>query len=306
MRGVNLAGAEFGEDNLPGVYGRDYTYNSEATFRYFAAKGLNLIRLCLRWERLQPVLLGPLDAENLGYLRQNLDWARSSGASVILDIHNFGRHGGAITAAADLADVWRRLSTEFRHEPVVYGYGLMCEPHDLGDADWKTISQTALMAIRRNGDEKLVLVPGDDWSSAYRWEDAHGPEGWIVDPSKNFRYEAHLYFDSDESGGYTASYDEELAHNPELPGIARTRLAPFLAWCRANGVEGFLGEYGVPDTDSRWLPILDDLLTALDDAEFDGTYWAAGEWWGDYPLSVQPHGNFNADRPQMAVLERHL
>ncbi len=66
MRGVNLAGAEFGEDNLPGVYGRDYTYNSEATFRYFAAKGLNLIRLCLRWERLQPLLLGPLDAENLG------------------------------------------------------------------------------------------------------------------------------------------------------------------------------------------------------------------------------------------------
>jgi endoglucanase len=71
-------------------------------------------------------------------------------------------------------------------------------------------------------------------------------------------------------------------------------------------VEGFLGEYGVPDTDSRWLPILDDLLTALDDAGFHGTYWAAGEWWGGYPLSVQPRGDFNADRPQMAVLERHL
>ena len=51
-RGVNVAGAEFGMSNLPGTLGRDYTFNSENTFRYFADKGLGLIRFPLLWERM--------------------------------------------------------------------------------------------------------------------------------------------------------------------------------------------------------------------------------------------------------------
>jgi endoglucanase len=69
---------------------------------------------------------------------------------------------------------------------------------------------------------------------------------------------------------------------------------------------GISASMGVPDTDPRRLALLDDFLYALDEEGFDGTYWAAGEWWGDYPLSVQPGSDFDADRPQMAVLERYL
>src|SRR6266513_1417081 len=69
FRGVNIAGAEFGMSRLPGTYNTDYTYNSEPTFRYFATRNLNLIRFPLQWERLQPVLLGPLDPQNLGLLK---------------------------------------------------------------------------------------------------------------------------------------------------------------------------------------------------------------------------------------------
>ncbi|MGE5648014.1 MAG: glycoside hydrolase family 5 protein [Acidobacteriota bacterium] len=314
-RGVNIAGAEFGEDHLPGVHGRDFTYNSEDTFRYFCAKGLNLFRVCLRWERLQPELRGPLDPGHTGCLRQNIEWAHKYGGQVIIDIHNFGRYGNfAIdnlydarmrVSTRDFADLWTRLSAEFRGEPGVYAYGLMCEPHDLGEADWKTVSQTALAAIRDNGDSTLVLVPGDSWSSSERWPEVHGPRGWIADPSGNFAYEAHEYFDADHSGSYALSYDEELARDSGLPSIGRARLRPFTDWCAANGVRGFLGEYGVPDNDPRWLAVLDDFLDALDEAALGGACWAAGEWWGDYPLSVQPRENFTLDRPQLAVLERH-
>src|SRR5690348_2990449 len=59
-RGVSLAGAEFGtqkadfcNDN-PGAFGRDYTYNSERTVAYFCEKNFGLLRLPLRWERVQP------------------------------------------------------------------------------------------------------------------------------------------------------------------------------------------------------------------------------------------------------------
>src|SRR6266852_137896 len=78
-RGVNLAGAEFGENNLPGTLGRDYTFNGETSYRYFGAKNLNLIRLMLRWERLQPVLRGPLDPNYLAGAKNNIAWAKAHG-----------------------------------------------------------------------------------------------------------------------------------------------------------------------------------------------------------------------------------
>jgi endoglucanase len=34
------------------------------------------------------------------------------------------------------------------------------------------------------------------------------------------------------------------------------------------------------------------------------TYWAAGSWWGTYPMSVEPlHGQ---DAPQIDVLKKYL
>ena len=34
------------------------------------------------------------------------------------------------------------------------------------------------------------------------------------------------------------------------------------------------------------------------------TYWAAGAWWGDYPMSIEPKAG--VDREQMGVLARYL
>ncbi|MGH9720055.1 MAG: cellulase family glycosylhydrolase [Bryobacteraceae bacterium] len=322
LRGVNVAGAEFGMSRLPGVYNTDYTYNSEATFRYFAARNLNLIRLPLQWERLQPVLRGPLDPQNLALLKSVVAWVKASGGRLILDIHNFARYsmnengrlnayvidqvyGGTMRVSRnDLADLWIRLSAEFANEPAVYAYDLMNEPHDM--SGWKEISQAVLTAIRARGDNKLILVPGDSWSSANRWVSVHGPSGWIADPADNFMYEAHQYFDFDESGTYTRSYDVELRANPSLATVGSTRVARFIDWCRDNRARCFLGEYGVPDSDPRWWSVLDDFLKTLDAAGISGTYWAAGEWWGNYALGVQPLNGFTVDRPQMPYLLAHL
>jgi endoglucanase len=79
---------------------------------------------------------------------------------------------------------------------------------------------------------------------------------------------------------------------------------PFLDWLTAKGGRGILTEYGVPGDDARWLVALDGLLKALEGhpSVVGGTYWAAGPWWGDYRLSVEPEGG--ADKPQMTVLTR--
>jgi endoglucanase len=325
-RGVNVAGAEFGQSSLPGTLGRDYTFNSESTFRYFAEKNLGLIRLPLQWERLQHTPGGPLDPAYLAGVKSNVAWAKAHGAEIILDIHNFARYsvaaGGSLqtyvidnkaadgttrVTSAHLADLWVRLSNEFKFQPAVYAYGLMNEPHDMGQANWKTISQTVLNAIRANQDDKLVLIPGDSWSSGNRWVSVHGPTGWIEDPANNFAYEAHQYFDSDESGTYKLTYDAELGKNSDLANVGATRIAHFIGWCRNNRVRGIVNEYGIPYNDPRWAAVLDGFLNALDEAGIDGAYWAAGEWWPLTDLlSVQPGANFTQDRPQMATLQAHL
>ncbi len=323
-RGVNLSGAEFGQTHLPGVFNTDYTFQSENSFRYFGGRNLDLIRFPIQWERIQPSLHGPLDANYLALLKKAAGWSKAHAGKLIIDIHNYARYsinenGGLTTyvidnstggvvrvAGSDLADLWLRLSMEFKDDDGVYAYDIMNEPHDMGPANWKTISQSVLNAIRSNGDNKLVMIPGDSWSSANRWISTHGTQAWISDPANHFLYEAHEYFDSDESGSYAMSYDAELRRNANLANIGPVRLAPFLSWCRSNNVTGYLGEYGIPNSDPRWLTVLDNFLIALDQAGWHGTYWAAGEWWGNYPLSVQPLGNFTVDRVQMPVLSAHL
>ncbi len=63
--GVNLAGAEFDEDNMPGTLDQQYTYPNAAELDYYNSKGLKLIRLPYRWERLQGEFGGALETENL-------------------------------------------------------------------------------------------------------------------------------------------------------------------------------------------------------------------------------------------------
>ncbi len=333
FRGVNLSQAEFGQNHLPGVYGQDYTYGSEDTYRYFGGKGLNVFRLCMRWERLQHQLRGPLDPDELGYIRQSIAWAKAHGVRIMIEPHNYGRYGtvpagdynnqgyiidgvynGTIPVSRDdFADFWVKVSNEFKDEPAVWAYDLMNEPHDMRTASWKQISQTVVDAIRQNGDTKLILVPGDSWSSANRWQQTHGPTAWITDPANNFMYEAHQYFDQDESGGYAipqgftgTSYDRQLAlQGSALADIGSTRVQRFINWLNANNVRGFLGEYGIPDDDPRWKDVLGRFLGTLDQAGMGGAYWAAGEWWGNYGLSVQPASNFTVDRPQMPTLLAH-
>jgi fibronectin type 3 domain-containing protein len=328
-RGVNISGADFNDCSIPGIIDAPgtpgtFTYNTDPTFNYFGNKGLTLVRIGFRWERIQPTLNGPLNTANLNALTQDIAWAKAHGCKVVLDVHNYARYKfieggvcneytidnvyGGVTkvSTANLCDLWVKLSTQYKNETGVVAYGMMNEPHDMGTANWKTISQAVLTAIRNNGDNKMIMVPGDGWASAMFWTNNNGSTGWITDPAHNFKYEAHQYFDHDASGTYGWSYDTELASNASLATVGQTRLSPFTSWCSSNGVSGFLGEYGVPNNDARWNTVLNNFMISLDSAAMDGTAWAGGEWWGTYLLSLQPSNNYTVDAPQMPTLMAHL
>jgi endoglucanase len=173
----------------------------------------------------------------------------------------------------------------------------MNEPHDLPKGAWVEASAAAARAIRAGNDSTRLFVAGDRWSSAAHWERVNPSTPWIDDPLNKVSYEAHCYLDQNGAGEYLLDYQEELAFDPNLAERAATRVKPFLRWLEENEAEGFLGEFAVPAGDTRWLPLLRDLLARMDAAKVPTAWWAAGEHWGDYPLSLQPRRSREAPHP---------
>ena len=306
LTGLNIAGGEFGEG--AGHYGRDYIYPGAAELEYAAKKGFSVIRLPFRWERLQPKLNGELNQAELNRLREVVALASARKLSVILNPHNYARYGDKVIGSVDVpasafADFWRRVADAFKGEPGIV-FGLMNEPHDMPTQDWAEAAQAAIDAIRAAGACELVLVPGNGWSGAHSWaKDGYGTPNSIAlagikDPANNIAFEFHQYLDPDFSGtGKTCRAPTEV-----LEAInAATQ------WLNEGKRKGFLGEFGASD-DPQCMAGLEAMMSHLEshaNVWLGWTYWASGAWWPkDYALSVQPLDG--KDRPQMALLEKHV
>ena len=83
LRGVNLAGAEFTSEKIPGAYGVDYTYPTTAELDYYNSKGLKLIRLPFLWERVQPALWGDLNQTELARIDAVVAAAKARNMQII-------------------------------------------------------------------------------------------------------------------------------------------------------------------------------------------------------------------------------
>jgi aryl-phospho-beta-D-glucosidase BglC (GH1 family) len=142
MIGINISGGEFGQ--VGGEHDYEYHYPTFTELQYYA-KGVELIRLPFRWERMQPGLDGPLDAEELALIKKVLAYAAELGIKVIIDCHNYGRYNGETIGSAtgptnaQFADFWMKLASELKNAPALAGYDIINEPHDMGGPGmWKS------------------------------------------------------------------------------------------------------------------------------------------------------------------------
>ena len=306
FRGINLSGAEFGKPG--GMPFKDYTYPSEQTVSYFASKGFDTVRLPFMWERLQPILMKPLDKDEVNRLKEAVALIRSHEMRVILDPHNYARYreqvvGSKEVPAAAFGDFWARLASLYPNDNDVI-FGLMNEPYQMPVTQWLEAANTAAAAIRNQaGAKNLILVPGTAWTGAHSWmKRIDGePNGVAMarfdDPGKNFAFEVHQYLDDDFSG---------TKGNCSRGNDAVDALKKFTTWLKENGFRGFLGEFGAPATAGkvRCIDALKSMVDVMEDTKdvWTGwTYWVAGDWWpADEPLNIQP--TKDGDRPQLAAL----
>lgn len=307
--GITLCGAEFGENNLPGTINTHYTYPLPEEINYFAKKGTQIIQLPFRWERIQRKLGGPLDAMELSRIKTFVDNCAERGIMVTLVMQNFGRYkinnieyiiGTPQVTRANYRDVWTKLAMVFRDRKNIYAYSIMSEPNHMQNYSWFESAQQAIDGIREIDNTHTILVDGDNYSGPETWVAYNDQLKNLMDPANNMMFNAHCYFDEDRSGRYKKSYDEAGACS--MTGV--NRITPFINWLHQNNLKGFVGEFGIPDNDPRWLTTMENFLNYLMKNNIGGCYWAAGRWWKQYPLSIEPNGK--SDKPQMNVYAKYL
>lgn len=307
--GVNISGAEFGPSDKIGTIGTDYIYPSTANgymgMSYFAKSGQRLIRMPFRWERMQNSPGAQLSQPDVTALKLMMSDAAKNRDMVILDLHNFGMYNQKPLQASDannFADFWSKFAQTFKSTPSLYGYELMNEPHDLsgGCETWAILAQAGVNAIRREDMHHHILIPGNSWQSAHEWQNQSDCLAKIKDPAHKLIFSAHQYFDKDFSGTNYAS-----STCPTDSQYTANLIKPFLDWLNKNTARGIFTEYGVP-ANACWMGHLDTFMGTLKSNQriVGGTYWSAGPWWGDYPLSVEPGANMT-DKPQMSILQKY-
>lgn len=306
-RGVSLAGAEFGESKLPGTYGVDYIYPANDSVGYYKGKGMNLVHLPFRWERLQPQLNQAFDPVELDRLKSLVEATTTQGVDVLLDPHNYARYRGEIVGSAAVpdtafADFWQRLALQFKDDPRIL-FGLMNEPNSMPTETWVSAANAGIAAIRGTGAANVITVPGNGWTGAHSWsQNFYGTPNaqamlGVSDSGNNLVFEVHQYLDADSSG---------QAATCVSPTIGVERLSDFTAWLKANGKRGLLGEFAGGDNDTCRQAVSATLQYMKDNGDqwAGWVWWAGGPWWDEYIYTIEPKAG--SDRPQMQWLLPYL
>ncbi|MBX3016895.1 MAG: glycoside hydrolase family 5 protein [Bdellovibrionaceae bacterium] len=303
--GVNLSGGEYNEGKPNAQLFTDYVFPNQSQMKYYADKGLKVIRLPFDGNRLQPTRNGALDTTELGHLRDVVNAARSEGLIVILDPHNYGKlrmangNEGLIGIAgevsnAEFADFWARVAVAFKNDANVW-FGIMNEPFVQTASYWQQSAAAAVAAIRATGAKHKVLVPGTSWTGGHSWISSGNAQVWEGFQDSNFAIEIHQYLDSDSSGTSATCIAD-----------SHQRLNGVTAWARAQGVQLFLGEIGW-STNALCMSEGDAvmaLLTTNRDVWLGYSYWSGGPWLGSYMFTIEPDNG--VDRAQMDVLVRNF
>ncbi len=300
--GVNLAGAEFSPNVVPGKMNENFTYPSDKTLLYFQEQGANVFRLPISWERIQPNPLSDLDKQHLTQLNRIIHFAEAYQLCLVLDLHNYGRWQGKPLSTKDqqqLTDVWLRLAS-LQPSGQNLALGLMNEPEGMSRTAWFNLSQYVIQQLRQQHMPHWILVSGGNWSGAHSWFSDSNKEpsnaalfSRLQTPSSRVLIELHQYADKDYSG----------THND---CVSPTKLVGYLQkvsnWATQHHQQLFLGEFGVANSQTC-LDALHQMAVQLQHPAWKGwTYWAAGEWWKNYAFSIQPDAA-HPIKPQLQVLK---
>ncbi|EGN97356.1 glycoside hydrolase family 5 protein [Serpula lacrymans var. lacrymans S7.3] len=299
--GVNIAGFDFGCDTS-GDCTASGAYPPLA--QYYGADGIgqmthfvnddkfNIFRLPVGWQYLtNNVLTGTLDETNFAEYDTLVQGCLGTGASCIVDIHNYARWNGQIIGQGGpsneiFASLWSSIATKYASQPKVI-FGIMNEPHDLPSIPlWAGTVQAAVTAIRQAGaTSQLVLLPGDNWTSAATFVSGGSADALnnVTNPdgsTTGLIMDVHKYLDSDNSGTNAECVTDNIA----------SAWQPLSQWLRCNGRQALNTETGGGNVASceTYMCQQIDYQAQNSDVILGYVGWAAGNFAASYVLGETP------------------
>ncbi|KAK6336087.1 hypothetical protein TWF696_001655 [Orbilia brochopaga] len=285
--GVNEAGAEFGNNAIPGTLGKDYTWPSPSSIDYFYARGLNTFRVCTMMERITPPssggLTGQFNSAYISGLDTIINYITNKGAYAVIDPHNYGRYNGAIITDTNAFKTWWvNIANRYKNNARVI-FDTNNEYHDMDQNLVVSLNQAAIDGIRSTGATNTIFVEGNSWTGAWSWVSSGNANTMITlnDPLNKLVYEMHQYLDSDSSG------TSEICVSAT---ILKDRITAATSWCQSNNVKCILGEVGAGNNAQCQQAIRDGLTYAQNSGAWLGVlWWAAGPWWpANYFEGIEP------------------
>ncbi|KAI5118495.1 hypothetical protein M0805_003995 [Coniferiporia weirii] len=299
--GINISGFDFGCDTdgdctAAGAYPpllEYYGADGAGQMQHFVTDdGHNVFRLPVGWQYLTgDAESGTLVEANVAEYDALVQACLATGASCIIDVHNYARFNGEIIGQGGptnevFASLWSSIATKYASESKII-FGVMNEPHDIPDINlWAGSVQAAVTAIRQAGaTSQIILLPGNDWTSAETFvsngsadalNTVTNPDGSIT----NLVFDVHKYLDSDNSG----THAECVTNNID------DTFAPLAQWLRCNGRQAFNTETGGGNTASCATYLCQQVAfqKANSDVIIGYVGWAAGNFATSYVLSETP------------------
>ncbi|KAF2183339.1 glycoside hydrolase family 5 protein [Zopfia rhizophila CBS 207.26] len=282
--GINESGAEFGEKNFTGVYGREYIWYDLKTIDQFIEQGMNMFRLNFLMERLTPGnLTAPFDPQYLGNLTEQINYITGKGAYAMIQPHNYGRfYGEIITDVAGFKTWWQNVAAKFPSNDLVV-FDTNNEYHDMDQNLVFNLNQAAIDGIRAAGAKQYITPEGNSWSGAWTWVSSGNGASLVSlkDPENKLIYQMHQYLDTDGSGTHAECVSAT---------IFSERLQAATKWLKDNKKLGVIGEFA-GGNNTQCINALKDGLKYLGDNSDVWTgaiWWAAGPWWADYMYNMEP------------------
>jgi endoglucanase len=300
-RGINRAGAEYGDDWNGWTGGSYFEWPSPtglaAELAYLDSVGFNTVRLPISWERLQHSLGGELNEIYATTLTSTVAQMTAAGFQVIVDLHNYNRYamrtytddqgttqsggysqhvlGDGTLNNSHLVDVWTRVASLFKSNARV-AFELMNESHDFpitSDAYFALVNEQ-IAAVRATGAANLIIVPNSRGSDITHWTTG-APNGGsldsvaaltVTDSANNYAYVVHQYDSSPASA----------THYSDMLGI-------ITSWARTNGKRLFLTELGVVPSSANAQSAMTNLLQYMND---NSDVWLGWAPWNLTPYSI--------------------
>ncbi|KAF7797655.1 hypothetical protein EIP86_008855 [Pleurotus ostreatoroseus] len=314
--GINISGFDFGCNTdgdctasaawppLTQYYGA----NGAGQMQHFVDDdGFNIFRLPVGWQFLtNNVASGTIDEDNFAEYDALVQACLATGASCIVDVHNYARFNGEIIGQGGptddvFADLWSNIAAKYASNDKIL-FGVMNEPHDIPDIDtWAQSVQAAVTAIRNAGaTSQLILLPGNDYTSAQTFvSNGSGPALMkVTNPdgtTTNLIFDVHKYLDSDNSGTHPDCTTNNIDDAWE----------PLAQWLRANGRQALNTETGGGNTASCEQFLCEQVAYQQQNSDVILGYvgWAAGNFDPSYVLGETPtqSGSTWTDTPLVAM-----